>query len=466
MSDIKDTTDRDFFWFIRGVKNKTHEPEDDMPILRDLSATIEGNMRDLEQIQRQNAEKNSKSQKSSTDEHAHIPQFVKNHYLEKGEPIPKELLGTTQEKGSEKTQEVNGKTLVAQTEEEKKEKKPVILLQKKLIKDLAKNMKTQVFGQDDVIDEVVDVLKVAALNIKINKNKPAGCYFLAGPSGCGKTELALALANFLGDADCPIPFKVLNMGEFGMENDVTKLIGPPPGYKGVDEGGQLTNFVAENPISIVLLDEIEKAHSDMDKIFLSILDKGTCTDGKGNVVDFKNTIVIATSNLGAEVEYETEYTQEQKNEYRMARIKEGLRPEIINRYDSIFHCHAIDKVIYEKILNKFTDILKKNIKEEHQIELNFSPKLTAWAVENSYDPAMGGRPARKFIEKIIIKPLADQMIEDNINSEIHKEVTLDINKDGNVCFKGKKGKILGVLENTKDLVEKLKQNNFTKKPRP
>lgn len=446
----------DFFFMLKGlnksIQARKEKQQDDHRILKQISSIVEENVQDM---------------KNAQIEDEQVPLFLRNHFEEQGKPIPKEIIKKYSDIPEELKADRSGTQIDKKVEtEEEKSKKPEKLLQKKIIKELAAKMKTVVFGQDETIDEIVDVLKVATLNIKINKEKPAGCYLLSGPTGCGKTEIANTLALFLGDEMRPIPIKKFNMGEYGMENDVTKLIGPPPGYKGADEGGQLTNFVSDNPISIILLDELEKAHPSIDKILLSIMDHGSCTDNHGKNVSFKNTIIISTSNLGAEIEYETNITKEEKDEYRMQAIKDGLRPEIINRYDSVFHCNSISKEVYSKILNKFLKSLTESIKSEHQIDLSYSPKLIDWAVEISYDPAMGGRPARKFIEKIVIKPLADQMIEDKINSQNHSEITLDLNKDNNVCFKTKRGKILGIMENTSELVNKVQQNKFTKKPRP
>jgi ATP-dependent Clp protease ATP-binding subunit ClpA len=337
------------------------------------------------------------------------------------------------------------------------------LLDKKKVKGLSESLKTRVFGQDSTVNEVVDILKVAALNIKINGKKPAGCYLFAGPSGVGKTELAQSISDQLG-----VPLLKLNMGEYGLEHEVSKLIGAPPGYAGCKEDGALTGFVKENKACVILLDEIEKADPAVDKILLSIMDHGECGTNNGEIVSFTETIVIATSNLGAEVEYYTDMTTEQKNELRMGFIKEGLRPEIINRYDSIFHFNSLTPEIYGKVVNKFLIKLTDSIKTEHNFELKYSPKLIDWIVEKSYDPAMGGRPARKFIEKIVIKPLADYMLDDDFENAAkeHKEITMDLNKDENVCFKGKNRKILGVLANTKELVTKVEDGKFSKKPKP
>ena len=255
------------------------------------------------------------------------------------------------------------------------------------------------------------------------------------------------------------------MGEYGLEQDVTKLIGTSPGYVGYQEGGILTNFVMENPVCIVLFDEIEKAHPSIDKILLSIMDKGTATDNKGKKVIFKETIVISTSNLGADIEYIQGLEQSEKNKYRMEAIKEGLRPEIINRYDSVFHFYSLSPEIYKKVVNKFLAKLTTSIQEEHNILLKFSDKILDFISDKSFDPAMGGRPARRFIEKIVVKPLADYMLREDFEQEIgkHPEITIDLNKENNVCFKGKNRKILGVLENTAELVARIEEGKFTNK---
>lgn len=329
------------------------------------------------------------------------------------------------------------------------------LITKNNIRGLHKVLTDRVFGQDDVITEIIDVLKVSALNIQINKDKPAGNYLFAGPSGVGKTELATSLASAI---DAPI--LVINMGEYGLEQDITKLIGTSPGYVGYNDGGILTNFIFQNPRSVILFDEIEKAHPSADKILLSIMDKGVATDNKGVNAIFKNTIIVSTTNLGADVEYISDISQEEKRSYRMQAIKENLRPEILNRYDSIFQFAPLTHENYLKVINKFLSQIKSSILEEHNIELDFSDKLLNFIVEKSYDPALGGRPARRFIEKIIIKPLADHMISES-SLVGHPKILIDLTKDGNVCFKGKRNKILGTLQDTKILVKKIEDSKFT-----
>lgn len=433
-----------------GMMNKANKDADNMSkrieetnnrtnsILDRLSGTIERNMEEMK--------------KYGVDESS--PRFMLNYAAEQIHEEREQKLTTSSTEPVKETRTSQNEKQPVSPEEPKVEVK---LLDKKKVKNLGEALKTQVFGQDDVIEEVVDILKVSALNIKINKQKPAGCYLFAGPSGVGKTELAQSISNQLG-----VPLLKINMGEYGLENDVTKLIGTSKGYVGYNEGGLLTNFVKEHPACVVLFDELEKAHPSIDKILLSIMDHGMCTSNKGEDIHFTNTIIISTSNLGAEVEYSVDLDKATKNKMRMEYIKSGLRPEIINRYDSIFHFNALSEDIYRLVANKFLAQLDKSMQEEHDFSLKFTPKLVDFIIEKSYDPAMGGRPARKFIEKIVIKPLADQMLEDDFEqvAKEFKEIVMDLNKDSNICFKSKR-KILGVLENTQELVSRIEENKFT-----
>lgn len=389
------------------------------------------------------------------------PPFLLNHVAENLKSESKKNTVTSSTSSVIETEQITPDVGSEEDKTQKIDNKNTKLLDRKKVRELGEQLRNRVFGQDEVIEEVIDVLKISALNIKINKAKPAGCYLFAGPSGVGKTELAQSIAESLG-----VPFLKIDGGEYGLEQDVTKLIGTAKGYVGYNEGGLLTNFVTENSACVVLLDELEKAHTSIDKILLSIMDHGVCTDNKGRKVLFKETIFISTSNLGAKVEYSTELTKQEKNTIRMESIKQGLRPEIINRYDSIFHFNALSSEIYKLVTNKFLTSLNKSIEEEHEFAVKFSPKLIDFIVEKSYDPAMGGRPARKFIEKVVMKPLTDYMINDDAFLDVAKDakiITMDLNKSNKICFKAK-NKILGVLENTDELVARIEGGKFTDKP--
>lgn len=334
------------------------------------------------------------------------------------------------------------------------------LLTRTNVAPLEKNLKQRVFGQDEVIEEVVTVLKSALVNLKVNKKKPAGSYFFAGPSGVGKTELARTMADSLG-----VPLLVINMGEYTLEHEVAKLLGAPPGYQGSEEPGLIPRFIEKNPNGIILFDEVEKAHENADNILLSIMDQGVCQDNKGQDVHFKETIIIATSNLGAKVEYYDHLTQEEKNKYRMEAIKQRIRPEIIGRYDAIFHFHSLNQDVYMQIVDKFLKGIAQSAKEEHGMELKFSDAMREMIAKKSYDPALGGRPAGKFIEKVSVPMLADFLLRDDFEEKIaaNPVITVDVNAAGNVYFHGANGEVLGELTDTAKIVERLDKARFSER---
>ena len=342
------------------------------------------------------------------------------------------------------------------TKENISKKSEVPLLSRKTVVGIGDRLKQSVFGQDKVIDVVEDRLVVNTVNLNINEDKPVGCFLFAGPSGVGKTEMCVQLAKQLD-----VPILVLNMGEHGLEQDVTKLIGVASGYVGYANGGLLTNFVLENPRCIIVFDELEKAHVSINKILLSIMDKGVCRDNKNREVFFNETLFIATTNLGASIEYETHLTDEEKFDYRMRIIKENLAPEIINRYDNIFQFQALTPEIYGNIVRKFTQQLSDNAKKRNNFEIKTSDALIEFATKHSYDPAMGGRPARRFIEMIILKPLAYKLLDEKMNADIVEKgsITLDI-KDNKITFKLDK-KIIGKLDNTMELVADYNRGKFS-----
>lgn len=327
---------------------------------------------------------------------------------------------------------------------------------KKKIRELPDEVKKIIFGQDETIDEVINIFKVAVAGLSANKRKPRGAFMFAGPSGCGKTETVLQLALLLG-----VPYKKFSMAEYSEENDVKKLIGAPPGYVGYEDGGQLTNFVNEHPYSIVILDEVEKADESLTKILLGVLDDGQLTDGKGMVVQFNNTIFVATTNLGAEVEYIKGLSDQEKNEYRMNAIKGFFRPEVLNRFDSINQFKAITKDIYKKIANKTLTNLEKDFHAEQGIHFDIKDHVLDFVADNSYDPAMGGRPAGRFVAKVLIKGIVDKIFEEGALDNV-THIVLDINKKGNIVFLDNKGKVLSEVLETKDLLGKYNQSKMSK----
>lgn len=321
------------------------------------------------------------------------------------------------------------------------------------VKTLNASIKKHVFGQDKVIDEVSDLVKVSTLRVGINPNKPLGCFLFVGPTGVGKTEIAKQISSHFN-----IPLQRFDMSEYSTKEDVKKLIGTAPGYVGYEEGGILTNAVKEQPYSVVLLDEIEKAHSDINKILLQLMDDGILTDNKGETTQFKNTILIATSNLGAELEYMSELTDEHKQTLRMEIIKQHIAPEIINRYDGIIHFSIVEKDVYTLLVNKFLNTMQNNFKTQQNINVSTQPELTKFIVENSYDPSMGGRPARRFIEKVVLKGLVEKIYDESLNDITDITIGIEHNK---IAFYHN-DKLLTIVEDTPFLLDRFNATKMTK----
>jgi len=272
----------------------------------------------------------------------------------------------------------------------------------------------RVIGQHEAIIAVSKSIRRARAGIKDPK-RPTGSFIFLGPSGVGKTELARTLAEFLfGDEDAMIQ---VDMSEYMEKHSVSRLVGSPPGYIGYDEGGQLTEAVRRKPYSVVLLDEIEKAHPDVFNILLQILEDGKLTDAQGRKVDFRNTIVIMTSNIGAAtisknqslgfgMGDETGLSYEEMKDRIMGELKKVFRPELLNRIDEVIVFHKLTKDEIKTIV----DLMMKRVKEqmgEHETAIELTEEAKELLVDKGYDPAMGARPLRRAIQRFIEDPLAD-----------------------------------------------------------
>ncbi|HEV2902134.1 MAG TPA: AAA family ATPase, partial [Gaiellaceae bacterium] len=279
----------------------------------------------------------------------------------------------------------------------------------------------RVIGQEMAITAVSKALRRSRAGIKDPK-RPAGSFIFLGPSGVGKTELARTLAEFLfGDEDAMIQ---VDMSEYMEKHSVSRLVGSPPGYIGYDEGGQLTEAVRRKPYSVVLLDEIEKAHPDVFNILLQILEDGNLTDSQGRKVDFRNTIVIMTSNIGAgtisknqtlgfSLGDESGLSYEEMKDRIMGELKKVFRPELLNRIDEVIVFHKLTR---EEILT-IVDLLMHRLElqmGEHQAEIKLTPEAKELLVDKGYDPTMGARPLRRAIQRFIEDPLADFVLGRNI----------------------------------------------------
>ena len=256
-------------------------------------------------------------------------------------------------------------------------------------------LRKRVMGQDEALTLVSDAIMRSKAGIQ-DENRPLGSFLFLGPTGVGKTEVAKALAEQLFDDESKIVR--IDMSEYMEKFSVSRLIGAPPGYVGYDEGGQLTEAVRRNPYSIVLLDEIEKAHPDVFNILLQILDEGRLTDSKGVVVDFKNTIIIMTSNLGAEYAFESD--PEARKEHYLNAVHKFFKPELINRIDEIIVFNALGKDVQKQIADKFLGILANRLAQK-DIHLEVTDKAKDRIVACGVDPQFGARPMRRHIQREI-----------------------------------------------------------------
>ena len=290
---------------------------------------------------------------------------------------------------------------------------------------LEDNMKKRVMGQDDAIKLVSDAIIRARAGIK-DPNRPIGSFIFLGPTGVGKTEVARTLAYELFDDEKHMIR--IDMSEYMEPHSVARLIGSPPGYVGYDDGGQLTEAVRRNPYSIVLFDEIEKAHKDVFNILLQILDDGRITDSQGRTVDFKNTIIIMTSNLGSEYILEN---NSNAHELVMNELRHTFKPEFINRIDEIIIFKSLSKEVVNDILNKLIKDLENRLKDKN-ITINLTPKAKEYIINNSYDERYGARPIKRYLSKNIETLIANNIISDNIN--FGDNLTIDVDND-TFCIK-------------------------------
>ncbi len=284
---------------------------------------------------------------------------------------------------------------------------------KEKILNLEENMKKRVKGQDEAIKLVSDAIIRSRAGIK-DPNRPIGSFIFLGPTGTGKTEVARTLAYELFDDERHIIR--IDMSEYMESHSVSRLIGAPPGYVGYDEGGYLTEAVRRNPYSIILFDEIEKAHHDIFNILLQILDDGRLTDSQGRTVDFKNTIIIMTSNLGSEYILENNYNSKEKV---LKELRSTFKPEFLNRIDEIVIFNSLNKETIYLILDKIIKDTEKRLKDKN-ITITITNKAKDYIVDSSYDEKYGARPIKRFVQKNIETLVAEAIINNNIkpNSNI------------------------------------------------
>ncbi len=311
--------------------------------------------------------------------------------------------------------------------------------EKERLLNMEKSLHQRIIGQAQAVSVVSEAIRRARSGLKDPK-RPIGVFMFLGPTGVGKTELSKALAEVLyGDEDLIVR---IDMSEYMEKHSVSKLIGAPPGYVGYDQGGQLTEVVRRKPFSVILLDEIEKAHPETFNALLQIMEDGRLTDSKGRTVDFKNTILIMTSNVGSELLRKSEIgfselqkTQEQDKiefEKRIRSIlKDSFKPEFLNRVDEIVVFTNLSKEEVKQITKNMLKDIQKRL-DEHSIKLTVTDKTIDWLVENGYDKEYGARPLRRLLQKEIENTLSSKIIGGELENT--KEVVLDI-KDEKLSVK-------------------------------
>lgn len=296
--------------------------------------------------------------------------------------------------------------------------------QNKALMNLSHNLKAKIFGQDEVIDKVVATLKQSFAGFK-NSNNPRGVFLFTGSSGVGKTELCKVLAEFLG-----LNLERFDMSEYAEKHSISKLIGSPAGYVGYEDGGLLSNAVRKNPFSLILFDEIEKAHPDLSNTFLQIFDNAELTDNSGLKADFKNTIIIMTSNLGLKESNELGFLS--KNEEKSNRaIKDFFAPEFINRIDKILHFNDLNDTILVKIIQKELDEISKNLKN---VQLIADEKAKLYLAKKAYNKEFGVRLLKRIISEEIGEKISDEILFGKLKKGGIAKIKLDKNGKLDLIF--------------------------------
>ncbi|HRN91843.1 MAG TPA: ATP-dependent chaperone ClpB [Ferruginibacter sp.] len=312
--------------------------------------------------------------------------------------------------------------------------------EKEKLLHLEDELHKRVVGQQEAIEAVSDAIRRSRAGLQDPK-KPIGSFIFLGTTGVGKTELAKALAEYLFDDESLMTR--IDMSEYQEKHTVSRLVGAPPGYVGYDEGGQLTEAVRRKPYSVVLLDEIEKAHPDVFNVLLQVLDDGRLTDNKGRVVNFKNTIIIMTSNMGSSViqerfedvnEENVEEVVERTKVEVMALLKQTIRPEFLNRIDEIIMFRPLMKSEIRGIIEIQLNNLKQML-EENGVQLSFTEYALEYLAEHGYDPQFGARPLKRLIQKTIVNPLSKKLLSGEVTKQA--PVLVDV-FDGMVVFRSEK----------------------------
>lgn len=290
---------------------------------------------------------------------------------------------------------------------------------------LEQELGKRLIGQKRAVTSVADAVRRTRAGIS-DPDRPTGSFMFLGPTGVGKTELAKALAEFLFD-DEKAMIRV-DMSEYGEKHSVARLVGAPPGYIGYEQGGQLTEAVRRRPYSVILLDEIEKAHPEVFDILLQVLDDGRLTDGQGRTVDFRNTILILTSNLGSQFLVDPALTWDEKEQAVQDLVRQAFKPEFVNRLDDIVVFSALTQEELGEIVELYIDRLQRRL-GERRLELAVTPDARSWLADRGYDPIYGARPLRRLMQKEIDDRLATALLAGEIHDGDTVRVDLDAAED-------------------------------------
>lgn len=282
----------------------------------------------------------------------------------------------------------------------------------------------RLIGQKDAVKAVSDAVRRSRAGIS-DPGRPTGSFLFLGPTGVGKTELAKALAEFLFDDEHAMVR--IDMSEYGEKHSVSRLVGAPPGYIGYEQGGQLTEAVRRRPYSVILLDEVEKAHPEVFDVLLQVLDDGRLTDGQGRTVDFTNVILILTSNIGSPILIDPVLPPDEKREQVMALVRQAFRPEFLNRLDDIVMFAALTEDDLAQIVELSVDQLQKRL-HDRRLTLAVTPDARSWLAERGYDPMFGARPLRRLIQSEVQNKLATALLSGGVHDG--DTVLVDVAADG------------------------------------